>query len=180
VMFDGAHLPFADNVAATRRVVAHARSRGVVVEAELGEIGGKDGAHAPGVRTDPAEAAAFVGETGVDALAVAVGSSHAMTTRTARLDLGLIGRLHEVVPVPLVLHGSSGVPDDTLRAAVRAGIRKVNVSTQLNRVFTAALREYLDIHPETSDSRKYVECGRAAMQPEAARLITVIDSAARP
>jgi fructose-bisphosphate aldolase, class II len=175
VMFDGARLPFAQNIAATRRVVAAARARGVAVEAELGEIGGKDGAHAPGVRTDPDEAARFVAETRVDALAVAVGSSHAMATRTARLDLDLIRRLHAAVDVPLVLHGSSGVPDRTMREAVRAGITKVNVSTQLNRAFTDAVREYLDVHPDASDSRKYVECGRAAMRSEAARLIAVID-----
>jgi fructose-bisphosphate aldolase, class II len=177
VMFDGARLPFDENLAATRRVVAYAHDRGTAVEAELGEIGGKDGAHAPGVRTDPDEAARFVEATGVDALAVAVGSSHAMRTRTARLDLALIRRLHGAVRVPLVLHGSSGVPDDTIRDAVRAGITKVNVSTQLNRVFTDAVRRYLDVHPDASDSRKYVECGRAAMRPEAARLISVIDVA---
>ena len=116
VMYDGAKLDFADNVETTRRVVDARRAAGVLVEAELGEIGGKDGAHAPGVRTDPAEAARFVAETGVDALAVAVGSSHAMTERVAALDLDLIARLRAAVPVPLVLHGSSGVPDETIVA----------------------------------------------------------------
>ena len=90
-------------------------------------------------RTDPEAAAAFVAETGVDALAVAVGSSHAMTSRTAELDLDLVSRLHEAVSVPLVLHGSSGVPDDVIVAAVRAGMRKVNIATHLNAVFTAAV-----------------------------------------
>lgn len=83
VMYDGAHLDYAENVAQTREVVAYAHAAGVTVEAELGEIGGKDGAHAPGVRTDPNEATQFVTETGVDLLAVAVGSSHAMAERTA-------------------------------------------------------------------------------------------------
>src|ERR1700761_6149882 len=137
-MFDAAALDYAGNIAATRAAAEGAHAHGLWLEAELGEVGGKDGAHAPGVRTDPAEAAAFVTATGVDALAVAVGSSHAMTSRTARLDLDLITRLRDAVPVPLVLHGSSGVPDATLRQAVAAGMRKVNISTHLNRLFTEA------------------------------------------
>ncbi|MEF3403410.1 class II fructose-bisphosphate aldolase [Agromyces sp. CCNWLW203] len=171
VMYDGAKLDFADNVETTRRVVAHAATTGVLVEAELGEIGGKDGAHAPGVRTDPAEAAQFVAQTGVDALAVAVGSSHAMTERNASLDLELIARLRAAVPVPLVLHGSSGVPDETIVAGIRAGLVKINVSTHLNAQFTGAIRRYLDEHPSVVDSRKYLAAGRDAIEAEAARLL---------
>ena len=118
VMFDAAKLPYEQNAAATREIADHCHARGVWVEAELGEIGGKDGAHAPGVRTDPAQARAFVEATGVDALAVAVGSSHAMLDRVAALDFDLIARLHAAVPVPLVLHGSSGVDDDGLAKAI--------------------------------------------------------------
>ncbi|MGH3706196.1 MAG: class II fructose-bisphosphate aldolase, partial [Agromyces sp.] len=171
VMYDGAKLDFADNVETTRRVVAHASTTGVLVEAELGEIGGKDGAHAPGVRTDPAEAAQFVAETGVEALAVAVGSSHAMTERVAPLDLELIARLRAAVPVPLVLHGSSGVPDETIVAGIRAGLVKINVSTHLNAQFTGAIRRFLDEHPTVVDSRKYLAAGRDAIEAEAARLL---------
>ncbi|WP_350349249.1 class II fructose-bisphosphate aldolase [Agromyces sp. G08B096] len=171
VMYDGAKLPFADNVAVTRRVVEAAHAADVAVEAELGEIGGKDGAHAPGVRTDPAEAAAFVADTGVDALAVAVGSSHAMTERTALIDLELIERLREAVPVPLVLHGSSGVSDDLLVAGIRSGLVKVNVSTHLNRSFTGAVRDALAADPALVDSRKYLAAGREAIAVEAARLL---------
>ena len=119
VMFDGSRLGDEANRTATRAVVQRCHAAGVSVEAELGEIGGKDGVHAPGVRTDPAAAAQFVADCGVDALAVAVGSSHAMTSRTAELDLELIAAIHERVPVPLVLHGASGVPDADLVAAVR-------------------------------------------------------------
>ncbi|GAB3404562.1 class II fructose-bisphosphate aldolase [Schumannella luteola] len=153
---------------------ATAASTGLFVEAELGEVGGKDGAHAPGVRTDPAEAAAFVAATGVDALAVAVGSSHAMTSRTAALDLGLIERLAAAVPVPLVLHGSSGVPDDLLVAAARAGIRKINVGTALNVVGTAALRAALAERPDAVDPRKPLAASRAAMTAEVARILTLL------
>ncbi|WP_347354502.1 class II fructose-bisphosphate aldolase, partial [Intrasporangium sp.] len=129
VMYDGSKLPDEANRAETKRVVRLCRAAGVSVEAELGEVGGKDGVHAPGARTDPGDAAQFVADTGVDALAVAVGSSHAMVERTARLDTELIGRIRDAVPVPLVLHGSSGVDDDGLAAAVRAGMTKVNIAT---------------------------------------------------
>lgn len=173
VMYDGAHLPYAENVEATRRVAAYAHERGVHVEAELGKVGGKDGAHAPGVRTDPGEARDFVAATGVDALAVAVGSSHAMTERSAQLDLELITRLKDAVQRPLVLHGSSGVADETLVAAIRAGMTKINVSTHLNGFFTRAVRDYLDANPAVVDSRKYIAAGRDALVVETARLLTL-------
>lgn len=174
VMFDGSRLPDDENRAQTRAVVDECHAAGVSVEAELGEIGGKDGVHAPGVRTDPGDAAAFVADTGVDALAVAVGSSHAMTARTAALDVELISAIGAVVPVPLVLHGSSGVPDDGIVAAVRAGMTKVNIATHLQSVFTAAVRERLGADPGLVDTRRYLGPGRAAMQAEAARLIRLI------
>lgn len=169
VMYDGSRLPDEQNREATARVVQRCHDAGVSVEAELGEVGGKDGVHAPGVRTDPADAAQFVADTGVDALAVAVGSSHAMTSRTAELDVDLIARLREGVPVPLVLHGSSGVPDAGLVAAVRAGMRKVNIATHLNQVFTEAMQASLRERP-TVDTRRYLGAGRDAITTEAARL----------
>lgn len=179
VMYDGARLDYSRNVAATARVGRYAHARGVYVEAELGRVGGKGGAHTPGVRTDPEEAAIFVKETGVDALAVAVGSTHAMTERNASLDLGLIARLHHALDVPLVLHGSSGVPDDLLVAAIAAGMTKINVSTHLSGFFTRAVRAYLQDHPADVDSRTYVSAGREALVPEAARLLTLFASAGR-
>lgn len=155
----------------------YAHAAGVYVEAELGMVGGKDGvrlgAHEPGARTDPAEAQDFVRATGVDALAVAVGSSHAMQERTACLDLGLIAELNAVLDVPLVLHGSSGVPDHGLVQAIQAGITKINVSTHLNGVFTGAVRDSLADYPGVSDSRKYLGRGRDALIPEVARLLAL-------
>lgn len=174
VMFDGSALPDARNRAVTAGVVRRCHAAGVGVEAELGEVGGKDGVHAPGARTDPADAARFATDTGVDALAVAVGSSHAMTERTAELDLDLVAAVHDVVPVPLVLHGSSGVPDDQLVAAVRAGMTKVNIATHLNNVFTQAVRRHLREHPDNVDTRKYLGVGRAAVEDEAARLLELL------
>ena len=176
VMYDGSTLPDEANRAQTRRVVELCHAEGVSVEAELGEVGGKDGVHAPGARTDPADAARFVDETGVDALAVAVGSSHAMTDRTASLDTDLIAALRDSVPVPLVLHGSSGVPDDGLVAAVRAGMTKVNIATHLNQVFTRAMLARLD-ESRTVDTRKYLGAARDAVTDEAARLLLLL---ARP
>ncbi len=180
VMFDGSELDYAENVATTAAVVEHCHAAGVDVEAELGAVGGKDGVHAPGVRTRPDEAAAFVAATGVDALAVAVGSSHAMTERSAALDLQLIGELAAAVPVPLVLHGSSGVPDDEIVRAVQAGMTKVNIATHLNQVFTTAVRRVLQDRPELVDSRRYLAPARDAMAQETARLLTLLHEAGSP
>jgi fructose-bisphosphate aldolase class II len=174
VMYDASMMSYVDNVVATTEVVRHCRERGVYVEAELGEVGGKDGVHAPGARTEPAEAAAYVEATGVDALAVAVGTSHAMLTRDATVDFGLIERLRKTVPVPLVLHGSSGVPDDDLRRAVVAGMTKVNIATQLNKTFTTAVRAFLAAEPSVVDTRKYLGAGRDAVAAEVTRLLGVL------
>ncbi|MFK0172111.1 class II fructose-bisphosphate aldolase [Streptomyces sp. NPDC090306] len=178
VMFDASRMPDAENVAATRRAAQWAHANGLFVEAELGEIGGKGSAHTPGVRTDPGDAARFVEETGVDALAVAVGSSHAMVSRTASLDLELIARIHEAVPVPLVLHGSSGVPHATLRAAVAHGMTKVNIGTLLNVAFTDAVRAGLREAPEVVDPRRYLSAARAAVAAAVAECLTTVTSAA--
>ncbi|MFG2556047.1 ketose-bisphosphate aldolase [Streptomyces sp. NPDC048581] len=179
VMYDAARLPYADNLAATKAAVGWAHAQGLWIEAELGRLGGKNGeppldAHAPGARTDPAEAHAFVTDSGVDALAVAIGSSHAMTTRTATLDHDLLKRLTATLDVPLVLHGSSGVPDDELTAAVAGGIAKVNVGTALNIAMTGAIRDFLAAHPEAVDSRKYLSVGREAMVRAVADIIGVL------
>ncbi|MEU0425162.1 class II fructose-bisphosphate aldolase [Streptomyces canus] len=179
VMYDAAHLPYAENLAATRAAADWAHSQGLWIEAELGEVGGKQGrpaldAHAPGARTDPAEARAFVADSGVDALAVAIGSAHAMTRRTATLDHDLLKRLATTLDVPLVLHGSSGVRDDELTAAVAGGIAKVNVGTALNIALTGAIREFLAAHPEAVDSRKYLSVGRDAMAEAARRIIQLL------
>ncbi|WP_330328466.1 class II fructose-bisphosphate aldolase [Streptomyces sp. NBC_00536] len=174
VMFDASRLPYEENLARTRAVTEECHRADVFVEAELGAIGGKDGAHAPGVRTDPDEARQFASATGVDALAVAVGSSHAMGTRDAVLDFGLIGRLRSSLGIPLVLHGSSGVSDDDLAKAVAAGMTKVNISTHLNRLFTGAVRRGLEAEPATSDPRGYMGAARAATAAEVARLLDVL------
>jgi fructose-bisphosphate aldolase, class II len=177
VMVDCGSLPYRQNVEITAEATGQLHAQGLAVEAELGYVGGKDtqaaDAHAPGVRTDPQQAAAFVAATGVDALAVAVGSTHAMTTQTAELDIDLIAALRDAVPVPLVLHGSSGVPDDTLKQAVRAGIVKVNIGTALNVAYTGALRAALGDSAKV-DPRKPLTAAREAVSDTVARLLDVV------
>ena len=178
VMFDAGRLAYAPNVAATAAAAEWAHANGLSIEAELGYVGGKEtqvsSAHEPGVRTDPDQAAEFVAATGVDALAVAVGSSHAMTSRSAALDDALIERLRDAVPVPLVLHGSSGVPDDELSRAVTAGIVKVNIGTILNVAFTGAVRRTLG-ELSSVDPRKYLAPARQAMTETVLHLLGVVD-----
>lgn len=176
VMYDGARLPYAENLEATRSAADWAHANGLWIEAELGEVGGKNGAapldpHAPGARTDPDEARRFVADSGVDALAVAIGSSHAMTSRTASLDHVLLGRLAKTVDVPLVLHGSSGLPDTELAAAVAGGIRKVNIGTALNLAMTGAIRDHLT----PADPRPYLAAARTAMIATAAAMIRTLN-----
>lgn len=176
VMFDASAQDYPANVRGTAQAARWAHERGLWLEAELGEVGGKNGAHAPGVRTDPAEAAAYTAATGVDALAVAVGSTHAMTARTARLDQALIRRLSSAVPVPLVLHGSSGVPEAELRAAVRSGMVKINIGTALNSAFTRTIRGRLQEHPDAVDPRGYLGAAREAMSAVVRRTLCLLSS----
>lgn len=177
-MFDAGAAPYDQNVAATRAAVDWAHGNDMWLEAELGYVGGKPdapiSAHTPGTRTDPREAAEFVKETGVDALAVAVGSSHAMTTRTATLDHVLIRQLAAAVTVPLVLHGSSGVTEPDLAGAVAAGISKVNVGTALNVAYTRVIRQFLDSDAHVVDPRKYLNDARGAAAEVVATVLRLI------
>lgn len=141
VMFDGSHLPFAENVRLTRTVVDEAHAAGVWVEGELGAVAGDEdvsGATEAEALTDPAEAAEFARATGVDALAVAVGTVHGFTPEPVHVDLERLERIAAVTDVPLVLHGGSGLPDEELLAAVRAGVAKVNINAELRRAYLAA------------------------------------------
>ena len=176
-MFDAGDRPYAENLASTVEAARRAHADGLWIEAELGFIGGKPDAplraHADGVRTDPAEALAFVTDTGVDALAVAVGSSHAMTERTASIDDRLVAELAAALPVPLVLHGSSGVPADALRRGIKAGLRKINIGTALNVALTTAVRRGL-ADSSVVDPRSYLGDGREAMSAVVAELLATV------
>jgi fructose-bisphosphate aldolase class II/tagatose 1,6-diphosphate aldolase GatY/KbaY len=173
VMYDGSKLPDDQNRATTAAMARLCHAAGVDIEAELGEVGGKNGVHDPSARTSPKDAAAFVSDTGVDLLAVAVGSSHAMTTRDAHLDEDLIRAIRAAVDVPLVLHGSSGVSDAGMTAAIAAGMTKINVSTHLNKLFTGSVRAALAEDPALVDSRKWMKPARAAVEDETCRLLSL-------
>lgn len=167
VMFDASSLRYADNISATREAAEFAHKHGMWLEGELGQIGGKTGppldAHAPGARTDPAEAATYVSATGIDALAVAVGSTHAMTSQNAVLDHELIAQIHAALQLPLVLHGSSGIREDELVRAACSGIAKINIGTALNIAFTQAVRVELAHSLNLVDPRTYLARAREAM-----------------
>ncbi|MEY3346476.1 MAG: hypothetical protein RL332_564 [Actinomycetota bacterium] len=176
IMYDGSKLPYLENVEMSKEITKLCRSYNATIEVELGEVGGKDGVHAPGARTNPIEAKKFVEETGVDLLAVAVGTSHGQVTRKTDLDYSLIKELANTVPTPLVLHGSSGVSDENLKKAVQAGMRKVNIATHLNHVFTDEIRAFFSSNPEVVDPRKYIDKARSVVAEETSRLIALLDN----
>ncbi len=172
-MIDSSRLSYADNVSTTRSAVEFGHAHGLWVEAELGTIGGKPGdPHAPDARTEPQEAASYIKETRVDGLAVAVGSRHAMTDRTATLDHDLISALRAAVPVPLVLHGSSGVTNEDLCRAIAGGIRKINIGTALNVAYSDAVRHGVDAH---TDPRRYLGPARDAMTEVVTAYLTSVE-----
>jgi len=189
VMFDGSHFPYDENVKLTKKVVAMARKRGVSVEAELGTIGGAEekivSRHI--VYTEPDAALSFVKETKVDALAIAIGTSHGAYKfqGESKLDIGRLKVIKELVKIPLVLHGASGVPayvvqkavnygaklghpegvsDEQIKRAIKNGINKINTDTDLRLSFTSAIREILTTKPEVFDPRKLLGPARNMMQ----------------
>ena len=166
VMFDGSGLPFEENVAATIRLRKMAHSLGAFIEAELGEVPRVD-AHGvldhESVLTDPDEAATFVDATGIDALAIAIGSVHSVKDKSVDLDLERLKAIRARVSVPLVLHGSSGVLDDAIAAGIQLGLCKVNVATQMSKSFTLAVRAYLADDATGVDPRRYLTPARDAM-----------------
>ncbi len=168
LMADGSRLPFDENVTFTRRIAERGHRAGLAVEGELTAIGGREeGVAASDERTDPDTAARFVEATGVDALAVAVGNAHGDAPSGGRLDLELLARIAAAVPVPLVLHGTSGVPENQLRAAIAAGVAKCNVSSVLYRAFASAIAA----GDAGTDPRPLLRGGRAAVADVAAEVI---------
>ena len=146
VMIDGSKLSFADNCAVTRRVVEFAHSAGVSVEAELGHVGQNNERTvvAGQFLTEANDAARFVTETNVDALAVAIGTAHGFYKGEVRLDFGRLQEINNAIPTtPLVLHGGSGVSAELLQRSIACGIRKVNFGTELKNAFTGAIKRSL-------------------------------------
>ncbi|HHT91678.1 MAG: class II fructose-bisphosphate aldolase [Bacillota bacterium] len=149
VMIDASSFPYEENVALTRQVVRRARSYGASVEAELGQVGGGEGNLEQGTEadaagyTDPSQARDFVENTGIDALAVSIGTVHGPFKGKPRLDLERLAEIRSLVEVPLVLHGGSGLSEDDFRRAVACGISKINVFTETSLGAAGALRELL-------------------------------------
>lgn len=163
VMIDGSHEDFETNIALTSRVVAEAKKYGVCVEAELGSIGGKedDTTGKGDIYTDPAQAKEFAERTGVDSLAVAIGTAHGFYKAEPKLDKNRLSEIRRVVSIPLVLHGSSGVPDNDVRDCIERGICKVNYATELRAAFTDGIKAVLKEKPETYDPKPLGKVGMA-------------------
>lgn len=178
IMIDGSQKPFEENIAITSAVVEKCRAAGIPVEAELGKVGGKeddlDGGE--GGYTVPEEAAEFVRRTGVDSLAVAIGTAHGVYKGIPKLDIERISRIAALVDVPLVLHGTSGVPDDTVRECIARGMCKVNYATDLRIAFTDGVKEYLQQNPSAYDPKKYSAVGREKVKQYVMQKIRVCGS----
>lgn len=179
IMIDGSQREFEENIALTKSVVDACHAGGVPVEAELGKVGGKEddlnGGEGSGY-TVPEEAAEFVERTSVDFLAVAIGTAHGVYKGIPKLDVERISRIRELVDVPLVLHGTSGVPDETVRECIARGMCKVNYATDLRIAFTNGVREYLQQNPDAYDPKKYGAVGRERVKQYVKQKILVCGS----
>jgi fructose-bisphosphate aldolase, class II len=168
VMFDGSHYGLEENIALTKEVVKAARAMGVSVEGELGTIGGVEDDlsvdEADAKMANPEEAIRFYEETGVDCLAIAVGTAHGMYKGEPKIHYDIIQKVADAIPVPIVLHGGSGVPDEAIRLSIQAGVGKINVNTENQVACTNAIREVLLANSEVIDPRKYLTPARTAMK----------------
>lgn len=166
VMIDGSHESFEDNIEVTRRVVEAAKAKGIPVEAELGKVGGKeDDLEADAdTNTDPQEAKEFVERTGVSSLAIAIGTAHGFYVGTPVLDKARVSDIKNLVSVPLVLHGASGLSEEDVRECVARGMCKVNFATELRAAYTDAVKKLLAEKPETYDPKKLGVVGMEAVK----------------
>ena len=163
IMIDGSHGSFEENIAVSKAVADACTPSGIPVEAELGKVGGKEddldgGDDNP--YTDPDQAVEFVKRTGITSLAVAIGTAHGVYKGEPKLDLDRLSEIREVVDIPLVLHGTSGVPDETVTECVNRGICKVNYATDLSLAFTKGVSEVFSENPDVIDPKKYNACGK--------------------
>ncbi len=181
VMIDSSGEPWERNIAITQEVVAYAHSRGVTVEAEIGQVGGVednvnvDAAHA--LYTDPQQAADFVAATQLDSLAIAIGTAHGLYQGEPKLDFQRLSDIQAIIPqTPLVLHGSSGVPADLLKKAISLGIAKINIDTDLRLAFVNQLRQELATNPDSFDPRKLLAPARDAFSHKVIEKIKIFGS----
>lgn len=168
VMIDGSRFELDENIAITKKVIEVAHAVGVSVEAELGKIGGTEDHITVDERdvtfTDPEEAKRFVEETNVDYLAIAVGTAHGLYKGEPKLDFDRIKTIKEITGIPLVLHGSSGVPEESIKKAVSLGINKINIDTDLRVAFATAIKDFLKENPDNIDPRKILGPAKYAMK----------------
>jgi len=168
VMFDGSHYPFEENVRLTRQVVEAAHAVGISVEGELGTIGGIEedlDVNEADIRLPGAdEAIRFWQETGVDALAVAVGTAHGMYKKEPRIHCDTIREIVSACDAPFVLHGGSGVPDGMIKEAIEAGVSKINVNTESQVSFTQEVRRILREQEELFDAKTYLGSAKSVMK----------------
>ena len=155
IMIDGSHGSFEENVALTRRVADACLPSQISVEAELGKVGGKE----DDLEADPQQAKEFAERTNATSLAVAIGTAHGLYQGTPKLDFERLAAIREVVSIPLVLHGASGVPDDAVRESIRLGICKVNFATELRIAYSDGVKKYLAENPDGFDPKKYGAAG---------------------
>lgn len=162
VMLDASTLPFEENIARVKAVVEKARKYGATVEAELGLVGGsEDGSCDHGIRcTDPDDAVVYARETGIDALAVAIGNAHGNYPVAPTLAFDILEKIHEKVDIPLVLHGGSGITDKDFQKAISLGIRKVNIATASFNSLTAHVEKYM----ESTDKHNFFDLNEAMVQ----------------
>lgn len=183
VMIDGSRFPLEENIAFTKKVVDIAHSVGVTVEAELGKIGGTEDHITVSERdatfTDPEEARMFVEQTGVDYLAIAVGTAHGVYKGEPKLDYDRIKAIRQVVDVPLVLHGSSGVPSESLQKAIPLGICKINIDTDIRASFAKAVKEFVKENPDEIDPRKILSPATKAMKEVIMEKMNIFGSAGK-
>jgi tagatose bisphosphate family class II aldolase len=168
VMIDSSKLDYAENIAMVKKVVEVAKSAGVAVEAELGRIGGTEDQLTVDEReatfTVPEEAKDFVEKTEIDTLAIAIGTAHGEYKGEPKLDFKRLTEIHNLLSIPLVLHGASGVPDESVREAIGRGICKINIATELKVPMAKAIRECLANNPNESDPRNYMGAAKEAVK----------------
>ncbi len=171
VMIDGSMLSFEENIALTKSVVALAHARGISVEAELGTIGGKEETEGQIKYTEVEEAKEFVERTEVDSLAIGVGTAHGVYKGEPHIAIDRIKEIADVVDVPLVLHGASGLSDEVIRACIDAGISKINFATHLRQAFTDGLKKGLASKEATYDPKTYLPYAIKAVEDVATKII---------
>lgn len=175
-MIDASKNPYKKNVEIVKEVVDMAREYGVVVEAELGSVGrGEE----KGKLTEPGEARDFVRETGVDSLAVAIGTVHGIYKGEPKLDLNRLEEISRRVEIPLVLHGGSGLAEKDLKETIKLGISKVNIATELKEAFTKGIKEFFKNYPGENDLRVYMQEGKRNLEQVVAAKIKVCGSEGR-